>query len=113
MSAVTWSSTIALSVWPSERRLMHPSLTPFLAGSTSLLAELMLPDGVHQRAEDWTVFYLNQTQATAVRSELTEESVRGAEDTPGPANASTTSGNDGLLYTISLVRTKHGSAYKR
>ncbi|MBW0532028.1 hypothetical protein O181_071743, partial [Austropuccinia psidii MF-1] len=26
-----------------------------------LLADLMLPDGAHDRNEDWTVFFLNQT----------------------------------------------------
>lgn len=72
---------------------------------TSLLAELMLPDGAHLRTEDWTVFYLNQTAATAVKSELRSDAV-------GQSETSESKGKD-LLYTMSLVRTKHGSAFKR
>lgn len=68
----------------------------------SLLAELMLPDGAHLRTEDWTVFYLNQTAATAVKHELMDE----VDESAGAK------GKD-LLYTMSLVRTKHGSAFKR
>jgi len=26
----------------------------------SILAELMLPDGAHNRDQDWTIFFLNQ-----------------------------------------------------
>ena len=28
--------------------------------NSSILAELMLPDGAHNREQDWTVFFLNQ-----------------------------------------------------
>ena len=34
----------------------------------SVLAELMLPDGAHNRDQDWTVFFLNQTAPAAVRA---------------------------------------------
>ena len=35
---------------------------PRLGGGqrTRTLAELMLPDGVHKRKDDWTVFFLNR-----------------------------------------------------
>ena len=78
--------------------------------SDSLLAELMLPDGAHLRTEDWTVFYLNQTAATAVKSELKGDDSGGAADRNN--EPSSPKGKD-LLYTMSLVRTKHGSAFKR
>ena len=29
----------------------------------SVLAELMLPDGAHNRDHDWTIFFLNQAGA--------------------------------------------------
>lgn len=74
----------------------------------SLLAELMLPDGAHLRTEDWTVFYLNQTAATAVKNEL-KDNISGQA---AVADAAPLKGKD-LLYTMSLVRTKHGSAFKR
>ncbi|KAK9898601.1 spindle pole body interacting protein [Cystobasidium minutum MCA 4210] len=77
-----------------------------------LLAELMLPDGAHQRTEDWTIFYLNQTRATTVQKEiLAAETGQGSID---DHEASTTgSSRRDLLYVMSLVRTKHSSAYKR
>lgn len=72
----------------------------------------MLPDGAHQRMEDWTIFYLNQTRATTIKRELlATESDQGSteahEAAPNPAS------RPDLLYVMSLVRTKHGSAYKR
>lgn len=71
----------------------------------------MLPDGAHQRTEDWTIFYLNQTRATTVKKELsaTDDDHRSSD---GHATSSAASESD-LLYVMSLVRTKHGSAYKR
>lgn len=91
---------------------------PFLNGSShylvfnSLLAELMLPDGAHQRTEDWTIFYLNQTRATRVNKDLaTAEPEHISVD--GHEGAANTATRPDLLYVMSLVRTKHGSAYKR
>lgn len=90
--------------------LAKDCLAAFLA--SSLLAELMLPDGAHQRTEDWTIFYLNQTRATTVQKEiLAAETGQGSID---DHEASTTgSSRRDLLYVMSLVRTKHSSAYKR
>src|SRR5690606_25541714 len=34
---------------------------------TQLLAELMLPDGVHKRDDDWTVFFLQRPDWTTKR----------------------------------------------
>ncbi|KAJ3356358.1 hypothetical protein GGF32_001517 [Allomyces javanicus] len=50
------------------------------------LAELMLPDGAHQRDMDWTVFFLNQSN-------------------PEPSRP--------LLFVHNLVRTRHDSAKRR
>jgi hypothetical protein len=45
----------------SSVKFQYPSPPP---GSTDgFLAEMMLPDGVHQREEDWTVFFLNRPTA--------------------------------------------------
>lgn len=72
----------------------------------------MLPDGAHQRTEDWTIFYLNQTRATTVNRELTaSESDQSSVD--GQESSSTGTPRPDLLYVMSLVRTKHSSAYKR
>lgn len=67
----------------------------------------MVPDGAHAQQEDWTVFYLNQTPATTVHTEL-----RDGLDEEG-AGAVAESEKKPLLYVMSLVRTKHGQAYKR
>ncbi|KNE73133.1 hypothetical protein AMAG_17281 [Allomyces macrogynus ATCC 38327] len=50
------------------------------------LAELMLPDGAHQRDMDWTVFFLNQSN-------------------PEPSRP--------LLFVHNLVRTRHDTAKRR
>lgn len=54
-----------------------------------VLAEMMLPDGVHQREEDWTIFFLNQS----------------AEQDIDPTSKEITPKE--LLYVLSLVITKH------
>ena len=59
-----------------------------------LLAELMLPDGAHSRSEDWTIFYLNQTEAVTCK------------DKPGE-------GEGKLLYVLNLVRTKKDDKVRR
>lgn len=72
----------------------------------------MLPDGAHQRTEDWTIFYLNQTRATTINRELAaSESDQSSVD--GHESSSLGSSRPDLLYVMSLVRTKHSSAYKR
>lgn len=43
------------------------------ADITSRLAELMLPDGAHLRAEDWTIFYLGQTPSSAIAPMFSHE----------------------------------------
>lgn len=84
----------------------------------------MLPDGAHQRTEDWTVFYLNQTRATTINRDLlngvserqsasidNHSSIDHADRLSGGATSAT--GGSDLLYVMSLVRTKHGASYKR
>ncbi|KAI9314845.1 docking domain of Afi1 for Arf3 in vesicle trafficking-domain-containing protein [Dichotomocladium elegans] len=59
-----------------------------------ILSELMLPDGAHLRAEDWTIFCLNQT-IPDVESDTQRE-----REKP-------------LLYVLNLVRTKHDATARR
>jgi hypothetical protein len=78
----------------------------------------MLPDGAHQRTEDWTIFYLNQTRATTVSKQPlnggeVEKSSNGFKSDTAGEGSSASPGEPGLLYVMSLVRTKHSSAYKR
>ena len=60
----------------------------------SVLAMSMLPDGAETQLDDWTVFFLNQTQWNRI------EPVVGLEE-------------DGLLCVLNLVRTKHDKTLDR
>ncbi|KAM0787441.1 hypothetical protein ACM66B_003521 [Microbotryomycetes sp. NB124-2] len=78
-----------------------------------LLAEHMLPDGVHDRAEDWTVFYLNQIPALTVKpaSRTVLESQHGV--TQQTESSRSQDSDNGLLYVMSLVRTKKDATVRR
>ncbi|ORY92415.1 docking domain of Afi1 for Arf3 in vesicle trafficking-domain-containing protein [Leucosporidium creatinivorum] len=94
-----------------------------------LLAEHMLPDGAHDRTEDWTVFYLNQIPGLTVDSSLLDSpnnpgridsslagkgKGRASENGSGAPSFATTMGTDGeLLYVMSLVRTKKDASVRR
>jgi hypothetical protein len=58
----------------------------------------MLPDGAHLRAEDWTIFCLNQL--TPDPDQDIEQQVQQSEEKP-------------LLYVLNLVRTKHDATARR
>lgn len=88
----------------------------------------MLPDGAHDRTEDWTVFYLNQIPGLTVNGSLLdspnnperiEPSLGGkgkgrAFENGSGAPFATTAGPDGeLLYVMSLVRTKKDATVRR
>lgn len=63
----------------------------------SILSELMLPDGAHLRAEDWTIFCLNQLTPDPHQDVEKEEKTEGKP----------------LLYVLNLVRTKHDATARR
>lgn len=67
----------------------------------SVLSELMLPDGAHLRAEDWTIFCLNQRIPELDSDNDADES--DAEDCREKP----------LLYVLNLVRTKHDATARR
>ncbi|KAI9251940.1 docking domain of Afi1 for Arf3 in vesicle trafficking-domain-containing protein [Phascolomyces articulosus] len=64
-----------------------------------VLSELMLPDGAHLRAEDWTIFCLNQTIPDIDK----EQEIVSNDDTEEKP----------LLYVLNLVRTKHDATARR
>lgn len=83
-----------------------------------LLAEHMLPDGAHDRPEDWTVFYLNQVPAlTTDPSLLAQADIkrkgRGLEGDAVGDQAPKKDDKAGLLYVMSLVRTKKDATVRR
>ncbi|KAH7098292.1 spindle pole body interacting protein [Auriculariales sp. MPI-PUGE-AT-0066] len=78
-----------------------------------LLAELMLPEGVHDVEEDWTVFMLNQTPENTcqIMSDDNDDNVLLEHDAPPP-------GVDGqptqpLLHGLNLVFRKYDPNVKR
>ena len=110
-----------------------------ISGDENMLAELMLPDQVHNRKEDWTIFFLHKD--TSEEEGLTEEDdaeeIAAAEDssetadgalsfTDANSEANTTvvdeegdeddsEAGEGppLIYVLNLVNTKHDASVKR
>ncbi|CAE6467511.1 unnamed protein product [Rhizoctonia solani] len=57
------------------------------------IAEMMIPDGVHDQKSDWTIFFLNQVaENTVTNSLIDDEPASSGEKQP-------------LLYVLNLVRT--------
>ncbi|CAE6478836.1 unnamed protein product [Rhizoctonia solani] len=57
------------------------------------IAEMMIPDGVHDQKSDWTIFFLNQVDENTVTNSLIDDDpVTSGERQP-------------LLYVLNLVRT--------
>lgn len=88
----------------------------------SRLAELMLPDGAHLRAEDWTVFYLGQTSHSGLS---VSTAILGSDEQSPPEisrRASMMAPEDrpprgvpggGLLYVLNCVRMKEDKSMRR
>lgn len=75
----------------------------------------MLPDGAHDRPEDWTVFYLGQVPALVTDPALLAKARADIKGKGRADQASQEASNDdsGLLYVISLVRTKKDATVRR
>ncbi|KAL1656952.1 hypothetical protein SLS61_000748 [Didymella pomorum] len=109
-----------------------------ISGDETTLAELMLPDQVHSRAQDWTIFFLHKDTTTEEeekearrerrrkrrrRKEGLEEGEADAEEDEGDEDDGddTTEGTeeegdpDGppLVYVLNLVNTKQDNTVKR
>lgn len=70
----------------------------------------MLPDGAERQAEDWTIFFLNQTPFNTIAPVL-------ALETPKDKDEVDEEQDDGkrpeLLYVLNLVRTKLDKTVRR
>lgn len=110
-----------------------------ISGDENMLAELMLPDQVHNRKEDWTIFFLHKDTTEEEEpveegsSEKKEDGVEGEgatgvqEDNSGADGEVSTIETDGgeeqdyaegeegppLIYVLNLVNTKHDKSVKR
>ncbi|ETS60005.1 hypothetical protein PaG_05996 [Moesziomyces aphidis] len=83
-----------------------------------MLAELMLPDGVHTRTEDWTFFFLKPpgTQRPALRDAAADDDRSSQSHASVSASGSQDPSSwlsDDLTYVINLVRTKHDNTVRR
>jgi hypothetical protein len=95
--------------------LLNGADTISIPETNSLLAEHMLPDGAHDRSDDWTIFYLNQIPP------LTTKSGQPSNHDNGRGSSRANRGYDrygddagtNLLYVISLVRTKKVATVRR
>ncbi|KIS68689.1 uncharacterized protein UMAG_03261 [Mycosarcoma maydis] len=76
-----------------------------------MLAELMLPDGVHARTEDWTFFFLKPpgTERAALQNSVDDPD----SSQLGAATDPTAWLSHDLTYVINLVRTKHDNTVRR
>lgn len=109
-----------------------------ISGDENMLAELMLPDQVHNRKEDWTIFFLHK-DASEEEGLLNDDSAkkwggpkddpqadRGQEnkvtagetsvtETDGEEQQDDAQGGEGppLIYVLNLVNTKHDASVKR
>ena len=75
-----------------------------------LLADLMIPDGAHSTAQDWTIFFLNQSPANTISPVFSDtESIVESDGRP----KATKEGEPQLLYVLNLVRTKKDASVVR
>lgn len=110
-----------------------------ISGDENMLAELMLPDQVHNRKEDWTIFFLHKDTTEEERASegddaqnivVTEDDpdnvdgARSITDVDSEAdtakadregNEDDAEGGEGppLIYVLNLVNTKHDASVKR
>ena len=110
-----------------------------ISGDENMLAELMLPDQVHNRKEDWTIFFLHKDTSEEEESTdddgtekeaATDDGVEGADgaqsitgvdseantaEASGEEDEDDAEGGEGppLIYVLNLVNTKHDASVKR
>lgn len=70
----------------------------------------MLPDGAERQAEDWTIFFLNQTSFNTIAPVLALESPELLEEAE---DEQVEEYRPELLYVLNLVRTKLDKTVRR
>lgn len=90
-----------------------------ISGDEHMLAELMLPDQVHSRAQDWTIFFLHKEVPEGdgdsdggLEMKKTEGSNSEEEPEEDEADLDPLEGPP-LVYVLNHVNTKHDSSVKR
>jgi len=92
----------------STLRASYPS--PFAHYSPEFFADIMLPEGVHNREEDFTIFFLNRQNAHKP-DEGKDMSSSGSQEPPSPQLDEDPL--QSFMYCLSVVRTTHDSAARR
>ncbi|KAG9201719.1 hypothetical protein G6514_005335 [Epicoccum nigrum] len=121
--------------------IMENQYPAAISGDETTLAELMLPDQVHSRAQDWTVFFLHKDTTTEEEEKEARRERRrkrrrrkdgqgGQDGDHGPEGDDHMDGEDGggedtdtddehdpdgppLVYVLNLVNTKQDNTVKR
>ncbi|KAG3116361.1 hypothetical protein PI124_g5651 [Phytophthora idaei] len=91
----------------STLRASYP--TPFAHYSPEFFADIMLPEGVHNREEDFTIFFLNRQNAYKLSDTEEQKSNESQEQTADEAQDPLQS----FMYCLSVVRTTHDTAARR
>jgi len=102
--------------------VMEHQYPGFISSDEHMLAELMLPDQAHSRAQDWTIFFLHKDTANDEVDGDEEEDL----ETRGRSRAADADGNpisdddeddevEGppLIYVLNLVSTKYDNTATR
>lgn len=115
-----------------EGSIMEHQYPAPIGGDEHMLAELMLPDGAHQRSQDWTMFFLHKETSEEEQAELDarrekralEQRGRRADNVRGDEDdlESAISAEDDdmrsvegppLVYVLNLVVTKQDKTARR
>ncbi|CAI5733157.1 unnamed protein product [Peronospora destructor] len=89
----------------STLRTSYPS--PFTHYSPEFFADMMLPEGVHNRKKDFTIFFLNRLNAKAPATQVSDDprtKLGDVQDQDPLQN---------FMYCLSVVRTTHDTAARR
>ncbi|KAL3668450.1 hypothetical protein V7S43_006533 [Phytophthora oleae] len=92
----------------STLRASYPA--PFAHYSPEFFADIMLPEGVHNREEDFTIFFLNRQNAHTTATISEEEA---ANDTQEQTQVEVQDPLQSFMYCLSVVRTTHDTAARR
>ncbi|KAE9032695.1 hypothetical protein PR003_g10977 [Phytophthora rubi] len=78
--------------------------------SPEFFADIMLPEGVHNREEDFTVFFLNRQNAHAPPSDTADSTANESQEAPRDEVPDPL---QSFMYCLSVVRTTHDTAARR
>lgn len=113
--------------------IMEHQFPGAISGDENMLAELMLPDQAHVRAQDWTLFFLHKDAELEEDSDGDADPQNGEREAQGEVDGQETrshedekqekieeevedaEGEEGppLIYVLNLVNMKHDSSVKR